>query len=180
MIIGIAGNKGSGKSTVAAMLKELDPTFDVVQFADPLKDMAKLLCNRYLNMSLIDMDDESTKSMMTPLGVTVRYMLQTLGTEWGRDCIDKEMWIKIGLNRSIHAIIPDIRYVNEAKAVRGKGGYVFYVDRHSSLSDTHLSETEMHSDAFKAQINVVISNHSSLDNLKAIVTDSYTKLRRTQ
>lgn len=82
-------------------------------------------------------------------GTSPRRMMQTLGTEWGRELIDPELWLKVA-RRQIEAakrrgapgvVIPDIRFDNEAEMVRQLGGTIVQLVRPgaSTVAD-HPSE----------------------------------------
>lgn len=98
MIIGIAGAKGGGKTEVAEYLVKCMPWLRKVSFADPMKHMLQA------GLKLTDAQlwgDE--KEVVDPrYGVTPRWMLQSLGTEWGRDLIKRDIWV-----RALEALIGD-------------------------------------------------------------------------
>lgn len=76
-----------------------------------------------------------------PLGwvdSTPRKMMQTVGTEWGRDSIDRELWLKVAYRRALEyvaggarvIVIPDVRFENEARFIKQMmGGTVIFVTR---------------------------------------------------
>jgi hypothetical protein len=89
-----------------------------------------------------------------PLITTPRHFLQRLGTEWGREMIGGDVWIRCW-NRDIMAsavehfgdilvVSDDVRFPNEADAIRAHGGIVVRIERDGSGSATgsgHASET---------------------------------------
>src|SRR5690606_32540033 len=85
-IIGLAGPAGSGKSTVAAILRSRH-AYCELPFAKRIKDaLANLL-------EIAPFELERHKEEPLPwLGVSPRYMMQTLGTEWGRTMIHPDIW----------------------------------------------------------------------------------------
>lgn len=77
--------------------------------------------------------------------ITVRKFLQKFGTEVGRN-IDNDLWIKVLFrDYSIKSswIIPDVRFPNEANAIKEKGGILIRVERTTTSNDTHPSETAL-------------------------------------
>lgn len=102
MIIGISGQAGSGKDTVADFLVE-DFTFCKVALADPIKRFCAEVFNfseqqlwgpsQYRNepdkrYHRPDKNNQSDSIMY----LTPRYALQILGTEFGRNCYE-DVWI---------------------------------------------------------------------------------------
>ena len=79
-LIGIAGKARSGKDTAASyLLNKLGGDWSAASFADPMKTM--------LNAIGVDTSDEAKDLPSNQYGVSTRHMLQTLGTEWGRNII---------------------------------------------------------------------------------------------
>lgn len=169
VIIGLAGPKGVGKSTYANQL-----VFDMVSekpcaapdlakirimsFATPLKEM--LGC-------IVHQDYINDKERIIPnLGVSARHCLQTLGTEWGRNTISSDIWIKITKHRIEESdakifIIDDVRFDNEAKMIREMGGEVWQLSRGNvGGSDDHISESGVSSN--------LISKHVDLDSASIV------------
>lgn len=99
-------------------------------------------------------------------GKTTRYAMQTLGTEWGRQCIDKDIWINIAVQKAKQcrkAVITDVRFPNEAKAIQEAGGIVVRIYRNGSdIEDYHPSEIELDN----IEADATIYNDSSLDVLR--------------
>ena len=140
-LIALCGFKGVGKSTYAKFMAGENGL--VLSFATPIKHMLKVLVgNEYV------FGDK--KNEMTHLGVTGRVLLQTLGTEWGRQTIDQDIWVRAmkhvltdALFDEYHPIvIDDLRFENEAKMVRDLGGEVWEIDRKNftPANDNHISE----------------------------------------
>jgi hypothetical protein len=170
-VIGISGRAGSGKTTVAGMI----PGAVVVQLADPL--YAALAAMLGLPESMLRSPHYKEKPV-PGLGKSPRQMLQTLGTEWGRELVDRHVWIRL-LERRIAALreagvetvaVADIRFENEAAAIRAMpGGEVWRVHRlgpatasgHSSEAGVVLREHE-----------VEIQNYGNLDALRTRVLEA--------
>ena len=111
------------------------------------------------------------KSFVVPeVGCSVRRILQTLGTEWGREQITDDVWVRCWeaqASRHDRVIVDDVRFLNEAQAVKAKGGQMWKVVRTNAVHDgLHASEGGLDDwDGFDA----VIQNDGSLSDLRAKV-----------
>jgi hypothetical protein len=122
-IIGLIGEAGSGKDTVAEYLQE-DYNYEILSFTQPI---IRALSSMYTVDRLIFTDRDTKDTPMDELfGQTPRRLMQTLGTDWGRDMIDPELWVKllnddveyfmdlsIGAKDPIGIVIPGVRFMNE-------------------------------------------------------------------
>lgn len=141
MLIGLCGLAGSGKSTVA---RTLTGAFDFnrLAFADPLKGM--LASVGFTPEQLYG----SEKEVMIPdLGVTPRFAMQTLGTGWGRDTINPDIWVNLWTRKArdllaagAHIVADDVRFPNEVAAIRALGGEIWRVERPGVSAMDHVSE----------------------------------------
>lgn len=150
-IFGLVGAKGSGKSTLANLLVR-DHNFRRISFTQGLKAMLRtFLAGQGLSMdTIVRMLEGDLKETPTPYldNKTPRHAMQTLGTEWGRECISGKIWVNAWhrsaatANQSI--VADDVRFLNEAEAIRNMGGLIILVSRQGlSLSDDHISEQEL-------------------------------------
>ena len=140
-LIALTGAKGVGKSTYAEFLAGENGT--VLSFATPIKRMLQALVGKEYVFG-------SKKNEETHLGVTGRVLLQTLGTEWGREMIDQDIWVKAMRHILTDAmfqeyrpiVIDDLRFENEAKMIRELNGEIWHVERRSftPANDNHISE----------------------------------------
>lgn len=161
ILIGIAGKRGAGKSTVAAMLGE-EAGFTEMAFAEPLK---WCICEA-LGISLADL--ERHKDVPHPVyGVPMRGFLQSVGTEGFRRALP-EVWIMTarkrldgGLRNFQRVVISDVRFENEAQAIRDWGGVIVHVVRQTDFADAHESEAGI---AVRAG-EIVIDNNGTVANL---------------
>lgn len=143
-VIGLMGHAGSGKSTAAAILAR-DFGYVRLKFAGPLKSMMRAL-------GLGDDEIEgSLKEQPCALlgGKSPRYAMQTIGHEWGRLCMGEEFWSGLGyesacrvLDEGGRVVFDDVRYENEARAIRRLGGQVIGLRRPGAacLGGGHASE----------------------------------------
>ena len=145
MIIGLVGLAGSGKSTAARELVRhygLEPR----KFAAPLKDMMRqfLRGQGATEREVERMIEGDLKEQPTPYlkGSTPRYAMQTLGTDWGRALIHEDLWCDAAA-RSITrpTVFDDVRFENEAAAIRKAGGAVVCIVRPGVVRGSgHVSE----------------------------------------
>jgi len=84
-------------------------------------------------------------------GNTTRYAMQRLGTEFGRDLIDSNLWIRAWQNAlslvppGVGVVVDDCRFPNEAAAVQAAGGILVRIERPGAgaAGYQHSSETHM-------------------------------------
>lgn len=173
MLIGITGQKFSGKSTVASMLSEL-LGYPVVSFADKLKDVCCVLsgCTREQLEDFDFKEKELVPDYLAPYCGNVpianyRAFLQYFGSEVMRG-VNDNIWIDSTLSKcGENAIISDCRFPNEAKAIKARGGIVIRVERNGlSSEDGHCSETSMR----EIVPDIIIDNNGGLKELKGNVS----------
>ena len=146
MIIGFTGRKQSGKSTAASALVQLG--YEKRSFAEPLRSMTnELLLALGLSTAEIVACHTSKEEVIHPIGVSMRHLLQTLGTDWGRALIDPDLWIKCEQERleqvpvEAHLVYDDVRFENEAALIRAHGGLIVHIRRAGlPAADAHASE----------------------------------------
>lgn len=151
-LIGIAGPARAGKDTLASyLLDNLSDDWSRSSFADPLKAM--------LSVIGVDISDDKKAVIDERYGRSPRYMMQTLGTEWARNTINKNMWVRAfaRLNAGKCVIVPDVRFENEAELVREHGVLIHLVGR-GGIEGNHVSENAI---AFKPG-DIVIDNSRDL------------------
>lgn len=178
MIIGISGRIGSGKDTLAQVIREFDPSWEVKKFAAKLKQVASLLTGIPVHKFE---DQEFKKQYMPPeWGMTYREFLQKLGTDAMRDGLHKNVWVNALMadykQRTYEParvnsaykdypnwLITDVRFPNEAEAVRSRGGIVIRITRGTELpaEALHTSETALDDYPF----DHTISNNGTIDAL---------------
>lgn len=166
-IIGICGPARSGKDTAAEFVLAAQGGYRY-SFADPLRAMLKAGLG-------IDMNDPHWKqNKETPIfafgNKSPRQMMQWLGTEWGRQLVDENLWITLAKNelmrRGPGMVIADVRFENEAGLVHGFGGKLIHLSRRTAPAvHAHASEggVEIEPGDF------VYANDSTLEDLQAFI-----------
>lgn len=132
MIIGIHGPLDSGKDTVANIIQLLSPRkFNRYAFAKPLKEALKVM----LGFSDHQLEDRVLKEQVDKFwGFSPRKAMQLLGTEFGRQMLREDIWIKraefeVSLNEAVgkDTVITDVRFENEAQWLRGRDDAILIV-----------------------------------------------------
>ena len=133
-LIGVHGPLESGKDTVAKTVVETFPgLYKQYAFAWPIKEACKII----FAFTDEDMNDRQMKERIHPYwGITPRKAMQLLGTEYGRDLINKDLWvmrgeseIKKNADEDKGTIISDVRFENEANIIRSRGGIIIHIVR---------------------------------------------------
>lgn len=154
--IGLLGQKGSGKSFIARNIKGVHyidkRNAEILSFAKPIKDMTVAFLDTFLpkgKAQLYAHDPAYKETKVTGLDVTARHIMQTLGTEWGRELIGKDVWRNILLMYSEGAyyddeatvICDDVRFTDEADALKDHDWILTrVVSKDEKTGDTHTSE----------------------------------------
>lgn len=168
-ILGLTGLPRCGKDTVALLLVQ---HFDFARyaFAGPVKDMLKA----GLGLTHDEVNAPDKEVTIARIGATPRYLLQTLGTEWGREMVGPDLWIKIAEQRTHHfrkagcpLVFTDVRFENEADHVRRLGGAIWHIKRQAStVVNLHKSNSGV---ALVRGVDSVITNDDGLDQLEGMV-----------
>ena len=168
MIIGLCGKAGAGKDTVALRLAEAHG-YTVTSFAQPIYEAVSAITG----IPVEKLRDRTIKELVIPwIGKSPRQLLQTLGEEWGRQMVHRDLWVRACFNR-IHGlknvVICDVRYDNEAEAIRRDGGCVWLVDRPGAGLDGETGQHTSEAGVSHNLIHAVIDNSGSLIDLEDTV-----------
>ena len=161
MLIGIAGKAGAGKDTVADYLCGRHQ-FIKYSLSTPIK---AALCAMFGWHPAVF---ESRKFKEAPQeilgGKSPRQLMQTLGTEWGRNLVDQDLWLGLAERHvkesGCSTVIPDIRFENEADMIRANGGQIWHVTRDVEEVALHSSEGGIE---YKPGAVVLINAHTVKD-----------------
>jgi len=194
-LIGISGKIGAGKDTVGIIIRQLGftnngGTWENMKFAGKLKIIASLLTG----IPIEKFEDQEFKKTIlgsewgrptkqNPLNaiepfkditfvemMSVRDLLQKLGTEAMRNGLHENVWVNAlfaDYTEDKQWVITDVRFPNEFKAIKEKGGIVIRVNRpgHGNsmkeLAEAHPSETALDGHEF----DYVIENDGNLEKL---------------
>lgn len=116
----------------------------------------------------IDMTDpfwtENKEKEIPLFGRSLRYIMQTLGTEWGRELIHPDIWVRLAeamlFERGERMIISDVRFDNEAEFVRSKGGVILHVTRPDTPAvEDHASEAGIR----MSPMDLCVANDGTID-----------------
>lgn len=165
-LIGLTGRAGTGKDTAAAYLCKRHGYVSHA-FAAPLRQMVHTLLTSAGVFSPYYMHHSMKEKPIDGLdGESARTLMQSLGTQWGRDLVGHgDLWIrlaalKLGLPMPYAAwvgdtarrvsdriVISDVRFVNEADWIGYCGGTIVRLNRNVAdlpgRAGTHISETEV-------------------------------------
>lgn len=149
MIIGLTGPAFSGKDTVGVYLARAH-NFSMLAFAEPIREA--LMAAFAIDPRQFKPDNKET--VIDWIGKSPRQLMQTLGTEWGRNLVKQTIWTDLmerRIGESIRAgdsdiVITDVRFWTEATLIARLGGEVWRVERPQGESTDHarhISDTEM-------------------------------------
>ena len=170
LVIGLCGYARSGKDTVADLLVK-EHGFVKVRFADALKrGLAEMFG---LTPDQLDGDEKETE--LPWLGVSPRYLMQTLGTEWGRSLVHPDIWVlatkkhmeHLVQNGNTRIVISDVRFRNEAVLVASLGPLVRIERPRAGPANNHISED---GSAVAVFVDTIVKNEGSLEDLSNKVT----------
>lgn len=148
IVVGLNGRAGSGKSTVASHLVG-EHGFEALAFADPLWAMLEVVG---VDSERVAHDRQYKDHHVLPdIRKTPRELIQTLGTEWGRQLVHPDLWViiarrQIEAHQRLHGpisrlVFTDVRFDNEAAFITGLGGKIWHVNRPTATgAGAHTSE----------------------------------------
>lgn len=163
MIIGLSGYARTGKDTVASILIE-HYGFERRAFADVLRQsIYRLNPLAGTTVRVADLVDEYGWEV-AKANAEVRRLLQVMGTEVGRELFGDDVWVKQAMkNLPERTVFTDLRFPNEAAAIRKRDGFVWRVSRPDVVAvNEHPSETAMDNYMFDAWVK----NDGNLDDLR--------------
>jgi len=173
LIVGITGRANAGKNETARLLGATH----TIEFAEPLYRMISVLTDT----PAWKLKDRAFKEQIIPwLGKSPRQLLQTLGTDWGRDLICPDLWIKVAKmkaqaivaetmysSRQTIIAFTDLRFDNEAEMVVNElGGVVWETIRPGAATCVgHVSEAGIS----RRLIDRTLVNAGTLDEFREVV-----------
>lgn len=178
-IIGISGYARAGKDTLGLFLCEAG--FERRSFADALRDVLYAM-NPMVEAQVFDAEPQlwSVRALVDKYGwedakatdfgsdFTVRKYLQRLGTEAGRKVLGENIWVDTAMSTlevGGKYVFTDVRFINEADAIRNLGGKVIRIERPGTDAiNAHPSETALDGYDF----DQVIVNDGTINDLRMI------------
>lgn len=179
LLIGLTGRAHSGKTTAA---EHLVRTYwlEHYAFADPLRDGLMAI----FNLEPTDFKGEQKERPLNWLNHSPRQLMQSLGTEWARNTVHPDVWVKIAeqnidymtraLSELIGFVISDIRFENEADFIRKRGGTVIHLSRKDTPGvNPHRSEAGI---AVQAS-DLILPNNGTVEDLLRSLDEVFCTLR---
>lgn len=181
-LLGLTGAAGAGKDTVAEHLV-YEHGWQAYALAGPIKRM--LIGG--LGLQWADFSADRKEVALDWLGVSPRYLMQRLGTEWGRDQVRPDLWLLLADRylRSLQAahesgalqlmgcVITDIRFPAEALWLAQRGGLLWRIER-PGVSPVEPHVSEQHFGLMEPER--ILVNDGSLTELRAQVSAAYSEL----
>lgn len=175
-IIGLTGQKRSGKDTVAGLIEmHTSRPWQKMALRESFAGPIRRAVADMLGWNATELEEHKELPLPRLDGVTPRHMMQTLGTEWGRQMILPDLWIRIletKLETAIAtggydvAVITDVRFPNEAKMIKSMDGIIVRVVRPGlPPPDGHSSETPLPDEL----VDATIVNDATISELSAKV-----------
>lgn len=169
----------SGKSTASSFLVE-NYGYTLVKLAGPLKAMARSflydlgVAERRLDQFIEGEHKNADLAAYGLPGITPRKVMQTLGSEWGRDNMGTDVWATVAARRCERLIgiggrvvVDDLRFPNEWRILDGVTEDRLFISIHraSARSNGHPSDGCLSDDMF----DEVIDNNGSIAELRESV-----------
>lgn len=200
VVIGLCGKARAGKDTVAQyigyLIENHNQQPDVQHedsyvvgyeaFAAPLKSMIAMLLDFFGMGHIMQpetlqpyIDGDKKEDVIDVIGKSPRYMMQTLGTDWGRKMINEDMWLNSMSERvkmyeqagdhgykGSFVLVTDCRFDNEARALKDRHDAVIVQvvrdDVPEAVGDAgHPSEAGISPDL----IDLTVHNNAGLEEL---------------
>lgn len=175
-VLGFTGYAQSGKDAAAGFLVERG--FKKLSFAEPLRKAVYAL-NPIIGIDFIDDHFVRVQEILDAVGYETakreypeyRELLQRFGTDVGRTLFGEDFWVDRvtdQLDPAFDYVIPDVRFQNEALAVRRFHGKVWRITRPGvGAINTHISDTGIDS----LVVDGVIPNTGTLEHYKKLVLE---------
>lgn len=179
LLIGLTGRARSGKTTAA---EHLIGTYllEHYAFADPLRDGLMAI----FNLDPGDFEGDNKEQSLAWLGRSPRELMQSMGTEWARNTVHPDVWVKLAeqnidymssaMSEVIGFVVSDVRFENEADFIRNRGGTVIHVCREGTPSiNPHISEAGITAH----QDDLIVQNNDTIEAFLLSLDEVFSKLR---
>lgn len=134
MLIGLSGYARSGKTTAAEYI-EREYGIPRRHIAEPLRDMLRpLLAANGVPADMVDryLTGDLKEAVIPEIGATSRHLQVSIGTDWGRKLVDKNIWARTWRRMwgaTGHAMNDSVRFPNEEDEIRDGGGFTILIQR---------------------------------------------------
>ncbi|WDH24086.1 deoxynucleotide monophosphate kinase [Pseudomonas chlororaphis] len=180
ILIGLAGPARSGKSTAADHLVR-NHLLEHYAFADPLRSGLMEI----FNLDPDDFEGDKKEQPIDWLGHSPRQLMQSMGTEWARQMVHPDVWVKIAeqnlnylqnsLSGVVGFVVSDVRFENEAEFIRQRGGTIVHISRPDAAAvNPHISEAGIR----VKRPDLIVRNTSDRERLRYRIDDCVAVIRR--
>lgn len=162
LVIGIAGRASAGKTTLARMVAtRLEEVAKVRVFISPFAAPVKRIA--------AEMGWNGAKDAKG------RRLLQLIGTDCGRECVHPNIWVDMWMEETFtqsncnhgHAVIADdVRFPNEAHAIREQCGYIIHIERPQTWRRWFRSLFAHASERHAIDADFYVKNNGTLEHLE--------------
>ena len=181
LLIGVYGRARSGKDTAADYLAA-KMSLSKYAFAEPLKQMLKSVFGDHFH-------NGDREQICKEAGLSYRQLMQLLGTEWGRNQVNPQLWVNLvakrwdwvkegspGYNGILDVetrcsltkgmILSDVRFDSEAEWIKSQGGVIIEVTR-PDLEAIGISGHQSEQGINPALTDITVKNDRDLPHLYA-------------
>lgn len=173
MLIGISGYAQSGKDTFANVLVK-NHGFTRVAFAELLKE------SLYVLDPIVDQWGNRVSALVDEYGwdrckqifPEMRFLLQRMGTEVGRQLLHENLWVDAAFNKldlkNGHYCVSDMRFPNEALRIVDNDGLTVRMNRDGvGPANAHPGEVALDNWSF----DYVVENNQGIQYLEQVASD---------
>lgn len=188
-LIAFIGYAGSGKTTALNWVVRNHTKALRLSFAAPLKAMVYTLLKEVAPkgwpVPLADYTrNAEMKEQPIPFmgGITARRLMQTLGTEWGRNAVHPDFWVSLAAMKvervlgssfrshdttSVLLVCDDARFENEVAMLRAYDARIVRIIRPDAEKDASVSDHASEGYIDTLQPDVTIVNDGTVADLEA-------------
>jgi len=140
MLIGVTAPAKGGKDFVSDYLVDNMPGYVKHSYATPIK----IMLAEGLGLTHFQLYGDGKQDNDPRYDKSCRELMQTLGTDWGRNMIGLDIWVNalrhfLTVQKIDDAVIADVRFENEAAFVRERG-LLIHITGRGGIPGNHESE----------------------------------------
>lgn len=172
MLVAIAGNAGAGKDALgAALCARMGSGWRICKFSEAIKAwLESRHTSAVFDTRRWEESDATSTYRTEPVpalgGASRRDALIELGMGVRRE--DPDFWVRYLLSSydpAQHWVITDMRFPNEMREVRSRGGVCVYVERPGVVPVETVSERALDANRDAGLFDVYVANAGGLDDL---------------